>query len=114
LLARAAVENTSPGILTSAALTSACGPDMVGYLGYTTLVTGLPAGLGLAVRRRNVLLMSAIVDLALPVATVASRAQLARAKALMPTMATPIPFVLIALITAGSMITRSRRATRSD
>jgi hypothetical protein len=58
--------------------------------------------------------MSAIVDLALPVATVASRARLPGAKALMPAMATPIPFVLIALITAGRMITRLRRATRSD
>jgi hypothetical protein len=58
--------------------------------------------------------MSAIVDLALPVATVAARAQLPRAKALMLAMATPIPFVFAALITAGRMITRLRRATRSD
>jgi hypothetical protein len=89
-------------------------PDVVGHLGYTTLVTGLPGAFGPAVRRRNVLLMSAIVDLALPVATVASRAHLPRAKALMPAMATPILFVLITLITAGRMITRLRRATRSD
>ena len=47
LLVRAGAGNTSPGTLTSAALTSACGPDMAGYLGYTTLVTGLPAALGL-------------------------------------------------------------------
>jgi hypothetical protein len=56
--------------------------------------------------------MSAIVDLALPVATEASLAQPPRAKAMMPAMAKPIPFVLIALITAGRMVTRTRRAPR--
>ena len=77
-------------------------------------MTGLPGVFGAAVRRRNVLLMSAIVDLALPVATEASLVQPPRAKAMMPAMATPIPLVLIALITAGRMTTRSRRATRSN
>ena len=61
---------------------------MAGHLGYTTLVTGLAGGFGPAVRRRNVLLMSAIVDLALPVATEASLVQPPRAKAMMPAMAT--------------------------
>lgn len=58
--------------------------------------------------------MSAIVDLALPVVTEASLAQPPRAKAMMPAKAMPIPLVLIVLITAGRMITRSRRAARSN
>jgi hypothetical protein len=57
--------------------------------------------------------MSAIVDLALPVATETSLALPPRAKAIMPAKATPIPLMFIVLTTAGRMITKSRRATRS-
>ena len=56
----------------------------------------------------DVLLMSAIVDLAFSVATEISLAQPRGARAMMPAMARRAPFVVVPLIIARRMITRSR------
>jgi len=52
--------------------------------------------------------MSAIVDLAFSVATEISLVRPRGARAMMPAMARPTPFVVVPLIIAMQMITRSR------
>src|SRR5215813_11606983 len=103
---RKVIETWAPGVLTAAAGT----PDTAGHAGPipgTTLVAGLCRGFGLLPTvgcSVNVGNRGSCIS----VATEISLAQLRRAKAMMPTMAKPTPFMLVPLIIAGRMITRSR------
>ena len=80
---------------------------MLGHPGVPPLVAGL-CGVSACCPPYDVLLMSAIVDLAFSVATEISLVRPRGARAMMPAMARPTPFVVVPLIIAMQMITRSR------
>ena len=101
------VQEEPIGILTAAEGTLDTVRHALGHPGYRTC-GGLVLVLSACCPPYDVLLMSAIVDLAFPWPRKSHWTELRGTRAMMPVMTRPAPFVLVPLIIAAQMITRSR------